>query len=244
MSDKEYILITGASHGIGKASALAFARSGFPVLAVARNTDGALSALQQEIQTTCQTECLTLSGDIGEESFVLELFQYLQNHGSLKALINNAGISHVGLLQDMTLAQWNRLFQTNITAMFLTCRAAIPLFLAQNHGSIVNVSSVWGVSGASCEAAYSATKGAVNAFSQALARELAPNHIRVNTAVFGAIETSMNQFLSAEEKENLAEEIPMGRFGAPEEAADLIVDLALHHPYLTGQTIIMDGGWI
>ena len=244
MNRNEYILITGASHGIGRASALAFARSGFRVLATARNGDGALEHLQQEIQNTYQTECLILSGDISEEAFVLELFRYLQVHGTLKALINNAGISHVGLLQDMTLEQWNRLFQTNITAMFLTCRAAIPLFLAQGYGSIVNVSSVWGISGASCEAAYSATKGAVNAFSQALARELAPNHIRVNTAVFGAIDTSMNHFLSVEEKEALAEEIPMGRFGTPEEAADLIADLALHHPYLTGQTVVMDGGWI
>ena len=241
---KEYILITGASRGIGRAAALAFARAGFPVLATARNSDGELDTLRNLIHAETGTECLTLAGDAGSEIFVAELFRFLSAHGSLKALVNNAGSAHIGLLQDMTLEQWNRLFQTNLTSMFLTCRAAIPLFLARGSGSIVNSSSVWGIAGASCETAYSATKGAVNAFTRALAKELAPSHIRVNAAAFGVIDTEMNRFLSADEKRALAEEIPAGRFGTAVEAADLIVDLTLNHPYLTGQVVTMDGGWL
>ena len=128
--------------------------------------------------------------------------------------------------------------------MFLTCRAAIPLFLRQGGGSILNVSSVWGLAGASCEAAYSAAKGAVNSFTRALGKELAPSGIRVNAVAFGAVDTSMNQFLSPEERRALEEEIPAGRFGTPAEAGALIADLSLNHPYLTGQVITMDGAWI
>ena len=144
----------------------------------------------------------------------------------------------------MTLDQWNRLLQTNITSMFLTCRAAVPLFLRQGGGSILNVSSVWGTAGASCEAAYSASKGAVNAFTKALGKELAPSKIRVNAIAFGAIDTSMNRFLSPEERADLEEEIPAGRFGTTAEAGALIADIALNHPYLTAQVLTMDGGWI
>ena len=239
---KEYVLVTGASRGIGRATAASFARQGFPVLAAA-STEKALLDLSREITESTGQECLILAGDVGEESFVQELFDFLTAHGRLKALVNNAGISHIGLLQDMSLAQWNRLFQTNVTSMFLTCRAAIPLFLSQGGGSIVNVSSVWGLSGASCEAAYSASKGAVNAYTRALARELAPSGIRVKAAAFGAIETDINRFLAPEEKQDLADEIAMSRFGTAEEAADLIADLAVNHPYLTGQIVTMDGGW-
>ena len=241
---KEYVLITGASRGIGRAAALSFARAGYPVLATARNTDGGLDTLRKIIAAETDAECLTLAGDIGSESFTDKLFSFLSVHGGLKALINNAGISHIGLLQDMTLGQWENLFRTNITSMFLTCRAAIPLFLSRGEGSIVNVSSVWGLSGASCETAYSASKGAVNTFTRALAKELAPSHIRVNAAAFGVIDTEMNSFLSPDERQSLTDEIPEGRFGSAEEAAGLLMDLALHHPYLTGQVVTMDGGWL
>ena len=152
MKKNDYILITGASRGIGRETAFTFARLGFPILATARNEKD-LQSLQAEIKESTEQKCLILPGHIGDESFVQELFSFLTLHGHLKALINNAGISHVGLLQDMTLSQWNRLFQTNVTSLFLTCRAAIPLFLAQGAGSIVNVSSVWGAVGASCETA-------------------------------------------------------------------------------------------
>ena len=244
MDNREYIMITGASHGIGKAAAFAFARRGYRVLAISRNLDGGLDKLQQDIQKNLETECLILAGDIGKETFVQKIFKFLSAHGQLKALVNNAGISHVGLLQNMLLEEWNQLFQTNVTSMFLTCRAAIPIFLTQGEGSIVNVSSVWGNVGASCETAYSATKGAINALTHALAKELAPSRIRVTAAAFGVVDTSMNQIFSPAERVALTKKIPMGRFGTMDEAADLLLDLALNHPYLTGQVITMDGGWL
>lgn len=241
---KEYAIVTGASRGIGRAAALSLAAAGCSVLAVSKTCRSGLESLQKEIQENYGMDCAIALGDLGEEAFVSQLFSLLPDHIVLKALVNNAGISHVGLLQDMSLEQWNSLFQTNVTAMFLTCRAAIPLCLRQGGGSILNVSSVWGLAGASCETAYSASKGAVNAFTRALGKELAPSGIRVNAIAFGAIDTSMNQFLAPEERSALEEEIPAGRFGSPEEAGALIADVALHHPYLTGQVITMDGGWI
>lgn len=237
MSEKKRALVTGASKGIGKAVTIKLAQCGYEVISVARGQE-ALSRLKEE------TPCITRSGDIGDERFVRSLFQEIRETGGLDVLINNAGISYVGVLQDMTLDAWNRIFQTNVTSIFLTCREAIPIFLARGGGSVVNISSVWGNVGASCEAAYSATKGAVNSFTKALAKELAPSGIRVNAAAFGTIDTTMNDFLDPEEKKKLADEIGMGRFGSVTEAADLVADLALRNPYLTGQIITMDGGWI
>lgn len=240
------VIVTGASRGIGRASVRAFARRKNPVLAVAR-TKSCLQTLHDE------TGCYILAGDIRNEDFADAIFtkaeQIMISLGTrekpapLTALVNNAGIAHIGLLQDMKLSEWNDVISTNLTAAFLTCRRAIPIFLHQGKGSIVNVSSVWGNVGASCETAYSASKGGINAFTKALAKELAPSNIRVNAAAFGVIDTEMNGFLSAEERAELEDEIGMGRFGRPEEAAELIVDLALNHPYLTGQIITMDGAW-
>lgn len=237
MDKKLRILVTGASHGIGKAITKKLTAAGHDVTAAARGKE-ALIALQES------TGCRIAAGDVGDEAFVRGLFDGLRGRGGIDVLINNAGISYIGLLQDMRLDEWNRIFRTNITSMFLTCREAIPIFLANGGGSIVNVSSVWGNVGASCEVAYSATKGAVNSFTRALAKELAPSNIRVNAAAFGTIDTSMNGFLSNEERHNLENEIAMGRFGSPDEAADLVIDLALRNPYLTGEIVTMDGGWV
>ena len=240
---EEYAIVTGASRGIGRCAALALAASGCSILAAAREDGEGLRSLQREVAEQYNQNCLTALGDLGTESFVLELFSLLPPEAALRTLVNNAGVSHIGLLQDMTLEQWDRLLRTNLTSVFLTCREAIPLFLRQGSGSILNVSSVWGAAGASCETAYSASKGAINAFTRALGRELAPSGIRVNAVALGAIDTSMNQFLTREERDALEEDIPAGRFGTAEEAGALIADIALHHPYLTAQVLTMDGGW-
>jgi 3-oxoacyl-[acyl-carrier protein] reductase len=237
MADSLRILVTGASYGIGRSICRKLSKLGHRVTAAARSKD-ALLTLKEECG------CSVAAGDIGEETFIRSLFSELKKHGGLDVLINNAGISYIGLLQDMSLDEWNRLFQTNITSVFLTCREAIPMMLKNGGGSIVNTSSVWGSQGASCETAYSATKGAVNSFTRALAKELGPSAIRVNAASFGVIDTRMNGQLSEEERAALMEEIPMGRFGTAEEAADLTIDLALRNPYLTGQIVTLDGGWI
>ncbi|MCF0146313.1 MAG: SDR family NAD(P)-dependent oxidoreductase [Eubacterium sp.] len=233
---KKVALVTGASRGIGAAAAAAFARKGFTVLACARSAEG-LERLKTE------TGCHVLQGDIGSEAFVREFFSHARKLGSPAVLVNNAAVSYTGVLQDLSLDEWNEIVRINLTSVFLTCREIIPDFLSAGGGSIVNVSSVWGENGASCECAYAATKGGVNAFTRSLAKELAPSGIRVNAAGFGFIDTDMNAHLLIEEKEMLKQEIPAGRFGSAEEAAALITDLALRHPYMTGQIVTLDGGW-
>ena len=161
----------------------------------------------------------------------------------LDVLINNAGIAYYGLLQDMTFDEWDSVLRTNLTSMFLTCREAIPKMLRNGSGKIINVSSVWGSAGAALESAYSASKGGVDAFTRALAKELAPSNIQVNAIAPGVIDTDMNKHLSPEERSALISEIPADRMGRAEEAAELIFQLAESNSYLTGQVISLNGGW-
>ena len=157
-------------------------------------------------------------------------------------LLNNAGVSHIGLLADMTPEEWRRLMAVNLDGCFYTCKLAARKMAARKQGRIINISSIWGNVGASMEAAYSASKGAVIAFTKALAKEFAPSGITVNCVSPGVIDTSMNDRLTQEEKKALAEEIPMGRMGTGEEVAEAILFLA-EHSYITGQTLGVNGGF-
>ena len=243
--NKKTVLITGASRGIGRACAQAFAKKGFSLVVTCQSSEKELLELTSEIIDKYGVECLPSVGDISDNDYVQTLFAEIQlKFGHLDILINNAGISHIGLLQEMELSEWEQLMNTNVTSAFLCAKAAIPMMLSQGTGSIVNISSVWGNVGASCEVAYSASKGSLNSFTLSLGKELAPSNIRVNAVALGAIDTEMNKFLSADEKLALESEIPLGRMGTATEAADLIADIAINHPYLTAQVITMDGGWI
>lgn len=238
------VLITGSSRGIGRAAALAFGGAGYNVVINCMSQTEKMLELKREIEKT-GTACLAVQADAGDPDGCELIFSEAEaRFGFVDVLINNAGIAHIGLLQDMSIEQWDRLLKTNLTAVFLCCRRAIPGMVKKQAGKILNISSVWGVCGASCEAAYSASKGGVNAMTRALAKELAPSHIQVNAVACGAIDTEMNGFLDAEEKEMLLEEIPAGRMGTPEEAAALLLKLAEAPEYLTGQVIGLDGGWI
>lgn len=239
-----YVLITGASRGIGAATARRFAREGYPLVLNGFHSPEKLEALCRELTEAHHIQCMATIGDAGDSRYVDRLFDELeQKHIELEILVNNTGISRIGLFQDMSVEEWDELLRTNLTSCFLFCRKAIPMLLRHGSGSIVNVSSVWGNTGASCEAAYSATKGGIAALTKALGRELAPSHIRCNAVALGTIDTDMNRFLSAGDRAALEEEIPCGRFAAPSEAADLIYDLAVNHPYLTAQVVTLDGGW-
>ena len=238
-------LITGASKGIGRACAHAFAANGYSLVITCRSSEKELLELTNEIIDGYGVDCLPSVGNIGDSDYIDTLIaETTIRYGHLDILVNNAGVSHIGLLQDMSIDKWNQLLNTNLTSSFLCCKATIPMMLTQKSGSIINVSSIWGEHGASCESAYAATKGALNSLTKSLGKELAPSNIRVNAIALGAIKTTMNQFLSDEEYEALEQEIPLGRFGTPKEAADLIVDIATNHPYLTAQVITMDGGWM
>lgn len=174
-----------------------------------------------------------------------ELFGKIKTRfGGIDVLVNNAGISYIGLLQDMSSQDWERMLCTNLTSVFNCCKLSIPYMLQQKQGKIINISSVWGVVGASCETAYSATKGGINAFTRALAKELAPSNIQVNAVACGAIDTEMNQWMEEDELISLVEGIPSGRLGKAEEVADLVYHLGYKESYLTGQVIGLDGGWI
>lgn len=238
------VLITGASHGIGKAAAIRFAREGYTLILNCMHSEKELQTLKTEIQTQYSVDCLTFVGDISSPDVVKQIFHDTKERfGGIDILINNAGISHVGLLSDMKDEEWRRVLSVNLDAVFYCCREAIPHMLSQKSGRIVNISSVWGNVGASMEAAYSASKGGVNTLTKALAKELAPSNIQVNAIAFGTIDTRMNSCFSNEERAALEEEIPTGRYGTVEEAADMIYEIATAPSYLTGQVITMDGGW-
>ena len=211
------ILVTGASRGIGKAIALTYARNGWDVVITCLRREEELKKTQREIEAL-GVSCLVL--------------------------VNNAGISYIGLFQDMTPDEWNHILNTNLTSVFNCCRLAVPMMVSRKSGRILNISSVWGICGASCEVAYSATKGGINAMTRALAKELAPSSIQVNAIACGAIDTEMNQFLDEEERNALLEEIPAGRMGRAEEVGKLAYQLGSEDSYLTGQIIQLDGGWI
>lgn len=241
---KKTVLVTGASRGIGKAIAVKYAKKGCNVAVNCIHSEERLAQTRREIESY-QTECLAFLGDMGNPADCQALFKKIRKQfGGVDVLVNNAGISYIGLLQDMTSDDWDRIVRTNLTSVFNCCRLAIPYMVEKKCGKIINISSVWGVAGASCEVAYSATKGGINAFTKALAKELAPSGIQVNAIACGAIDTEMNHFLNQEELIDLIDEIPAGRLGKAEEVADLAYHLGYKDSYLTGQVIGLDGGWL
>ena len=238
------VLITGASRGIGAAIAHRFAKEGYSLIITCSKSANELFALKQSLEELYHVTVLASVGNIGDSAYVCRLFDESKDlFGGVDVVINNAGISHIGLLTDTTFEKWNSLIQTNLSAAFYTSKLSIPYMLSKHAGKIINISSVWGTVGASCEVAYSASKGGLNAFTKALAKELAPSNIQVNAIACGCIDTAMNQCFSTEERASLEEEIPAGRFGTPEEVAELTYSLASNHNYLTGQVITLDGGW-
>ena len=233
-------LITGASRGIGKAAAEIFAKNGYNLFLTCHNSTDDLESLAESLQSAYGIRCRPIEADMGAEADVVRLFSHIQN---LDVLVNNAGMACFELLSDMTAEQWHRIIAVNLDSCFYTCRAAIPLMLRRHQGRIINISSVWGTQGASMEVAYSASKGGMNAFTKALAKELAPSNIQVNAIACGIIDTAMNSTLSPEDLDALREEIPADRLGRPEEVAQLALSLAAAPAYLTGQVITIDGGW-
>lgn len=238
------ILITGASSGIGAATAIAFAKPNNRLILISRKNREGLKRIEDEARDR-GAEVLSILADVSDyENCKFLVQQGVECFGTIDLLVNDAGISHIGLFQDMTPDEWQRVMAVNIGSVMNLCHLVIPSMVHQKKGRIINVSSVWGNVGASCEAVYSASKGAVNSFTKALAKELAPSNIQVNAIAFGAIETPMNAWLSEEEAQELADEIPAGREGTAKEAAQMICMVADAPDYLTGQVITMDGGWI
>lgn len=241
---KKCVLVTGASRGIGKACAKRFAQAGYHVFINCRHSVRELTQLSEELNADGYL-CTSVAGDVGQAEEVRRMFRTISSYTEgLDVLVNNAGISYVGLLTDMSDTDWSSLLNTNLSSAFYCCREAIPYMVSQKQGKIINISSMWGRTGASCEAAYSAAKAGLNGLTMALAKELAPSNIQVNAIACGVIDTVMNAQFSEEERTQLMEEVPAGRFGTPEEVAELVLDLSENHPYMTGQIIGFDGGFI
>ena len=242
--NRKTVLVTGSSRGIGKAIAVKFAKKGFNVVINCAHQEALLQKTKVEIESY-QVSCQAFLGDMGQYSQAKELFVQIKKlYGGLDVLVNNAGIAYVGLFSDMTPSDWERVMTTNLNSVFNCCSLAVPDMVKNKYGKIISISSVWGNVGASCEVAYSASKGGMNAFTKALAKELAPSNIQVNAVACGAIDTEMNHFLEDEELLQLIGEIPANRLGRAEEVADLVYHLAYKNEYLTGQIIGLDGGWI
>lgn len=241
---KKYVLITGSSRGIGRACAVAFAKNGYHVFINCKNSVEQLAETEHEILAS-GGGCTALPGDVSDPDVVRSIFCKIKKVcQGVDVLVNNAGISHFGLLSDLSDSEWKNLIDTNLSSAFYCCREAIPHMVSEKCGKIINISSMWGTAGASCEAAYSASKSGLHGLTKALAKELAPSGISVNAVACGVIDTDMNSRLNEEEKNMLCKEIPAGRFGTCEEVARTVLALAESPAYLTAQIIGIDGGFL
>lgn len=236
------ILITGASRGIGRAVAIEFAKNKHNIIICAKSDLKGLKKTRQLVENEGVSCYIGLCDVTNEESVKDFISNSAKTIGQTDVLINNAGISYIGLLQDMSFEDWNKILNTNLTSAFLMSKYLIPEMLKKHSGHIINISSVWGNIGASMEVAYSASKGGINSFTKALAKELAPSNISVNAISPGFIDTDMNKVFEKDELDAIFEEIPMGRAGKPSEVAKLIYKIAMSD-YITGQIITIDGGW-
>ena len=226
----KYTLITGASRGIGRACAIELAKERHNLILVA-NTDKSgldetVSMIYEVHQNLPEISIGTYLCDVSDSEAVSGLFENFKKNGiRIDVLINNAGIAFFGLVQDMTDDEWHKVISTNLDSIFYMSRAAIPDMLHVHSGHIINISSYWGIKGAALEAAYSASKGGVNAFSLALADELEPSGIKVNAVICEFIDTDMNAHLTDEEKLEAATQMPSGRIISPEEVAKLVAKI-------------------
>jgi len=242
------VLITGSSRGIGFAIAKAFFVQGDNVVLNCREDVAQLEKAVTELRAAespdAQSRVTGICADVSNYDACAEMFEKAEAvFGKVNVLVNNAGIAHFGLFTDMNPLEIQNIISANLLSAINASHIAIPSMVRAKAGCIVNVTSIWGISGASCEAVYSAAKAGVNGLTKALAKELAPSNIRVNAIACGAFETRMNERLSQYEKNAFTEGIPLGRFGSPAEVGELSVFLASNAAgYLTGQIIPLDGG--
>lgn len=239
-------LVTGASRGIGSAIAAALARDGWDVALGYLHNEQSATLLARQLGEQYGVRCIAVGCDVSSPQQVEAMFAAIEDRlGEVSLLVNNAGIALQALLSDTTEEEWNKLFDVDVKGVFLCTRRALGPMVRAHHGSIINISSVWGLCGASCEVAYSAAKAAVIGFSKALAKELGPSGIRVNCIAPGVIDTDMNSQLDKASIDALCDETPLGRIGTPDEVAALAVFLAGKGAgFITGQVISPNGGMV
>lgn len=236
-------IITGASRGIGREIAKTLAREKIKVIANYYNSEKQAIELQKELKQE-NIEIDIIKADVSKREDVKKLVKFaIEKYGKIDILVNNAGISEYKLFSDETDEDWNRVINTNLYSAFAMCQEVIPNMIYNKSGCIINISSIWGLVGASLEVIYSVSKAGMDGLTKALAKELGPSNIRVNSIAPGAIDTDMNKNMTREEWKELKEEIPMERIGLPEDIAKCVKWL-IEDSYTTGQVISINGGWV
>ena len=230
---KQKVLITGASRGIGFAMAKRFAEAGYAVYALWHNQ-------KEQLDTIDALDITPVHGDVADAASVAAVRNAV---GAVDILVNNAAISRFGLITDLSEAEWDEMMAVNLKSVFLLSRAFLPDMIRRQSGRIINVSSIFGAVGGSCEVAYSAAKAGVIGFTKALAKEVGPSGIQVNCIAPGVIDTAMNARLSAEDLAALRDETPLGRLGTPEDVANLALFLAADK-FITGEVLHIGGGYL
>lgn len=239
------VLITGASKGIGAATAIMFAQKGYNVVINYNDSYQSASLLCQSLASNGYSVMIQKANVANRLEVELMVKETLYKFGSLDILVNNAGIAYQGLVTETDEIDFDRIIDVNLKGVFNCCKSVIPSMVSRQSGKIINISSMWGQVGASCEAAYSAAKAGVIGLTKALAKELAPSGITVNAIAPGLIETSMNSNMTVEDLASFVEEIPLGRMGNADEIAAAIEFLSSDKAdYITGQILGVNGGFV
>ena len=233
------VVVTGSSRGIGANIVKTLAKKGYRVILNYNKSENYAQNVQKELINVD-----IFKADVSKKAEAVSLINFaIEKYGKIDVLINNAGISQSKLFTDLTDEDWNNIINSNLNSAFFCSREAAKNMIHNKSGLIINISSIWGITGASCEVAYSTSKAALNGFTKALAKELGPSNIRVNAIAPGIINTDMNNYLSNEELESIKEEIPLERIG---ETIDIskCVEWSIEDNYTTGQIISINGGWV
>ncbi len=236
-------VITGAAKGIGSAIAIAFAKAGYRVVINYNKSEERARALCQILNDTYPTEAVCIKADVSTPEGAKKLIsEAISAFGDIDVLVNNAGIAQQKLFTDITDADWQAMINTNLSSVFYLCREATPFMISRKSGSIVNISSIWGQEGGSCEVHYSAAKAGVIGLTKALAKELAPSGITVNCVCPGVIKTDMLSSFTEDDLKALADETPVMRLGTPKDVADAVLYLGTNSGFVTGQVLGVNGG--
>lgn len=238
------VVVTGASRGIGRAVAKEFANNGYNVVICYNKSVSDAQQLLNEVSQT--TRAIAVKVDVSNEDDVKNMVEITKKtFGNIDVLVNCAGVSDTRLLIDSTKDDYDFVFDTNMRGTYNTCKLVGREMLSNQSGKIINISSIWGLRGGSCESVYSASKGAIIAFTKALAKELGPNGINVNAVAPGFIQTDMTKNVTNEIKQEIMESSALGRLGTPEDVASVVLFLASEKSeFITGQVIGVDGGWL
>ena len=236
------VIVTGGSRGIGAAAVKELAKNNYNVVLNYNNSEEAAKKMQRDLKEQ-GIKIEIFKADVSKREEVKELVQFtLDKFRNIEVLINNAGIDQIKPFMDISDEDWNKILQTNLNSVFYCTQEVLGNMINNKKGCIINISSIWGMIGGSCEVHYSASKAAIDGMTKALAKELGPSNIRVNSIAPGIIETDMNKDLTTEDLKEIVDEIPLGRIGKPEEIVKSIKWL-IDDEYVTGQIVSVNGGW-